>query len=77
MTDHICKPAMDLTFLRSGIVDALGLRGDIGRDMSNADLIAAVRKLRIAFDATSHALLEPILRDGRADVAEKAKETAR
>jgi len=50
MTDHICKPAVDLTFLRSGIIDALGIRGDVGRDMSNVDLIAAVRQLRYGRD---------------------------
>lgn len=67
MSDHLCKPAMDLTFVRSGIVDALGIRGDIGRDMSNADLIAAVRKLRMELEAMRCALIE----------TEKSKEAAR
>lgn len=50
MTDHACKPAVDLTFLRSGIIDALGIRGDVGRDLSNVDLIARVRSLRLDRD---------------------------
>lgn len=50
MTDHACKPSVDLTFLRSGIIDALGIRGDVGRDLSNVDLIARVRDLRLGRD---------------------------
>jgi hypothetical protein len=50
MTDHACKPSLDLTFLRSGIIDALGIRGDVGRDLTNTDLIAKVRGLRLDRD---------------------------
>lgn len=50
MTDHVCKPSFDLTFLRSGIIDALGIRGDVGRDLGNAELIARVRSLRFDRD---------------------------
>lgn len=67
MTDHTCKPAMDMTFLRAGIVDALGIRGDLGRDMTNAELIDAVRKLRLAFEAATDDIFTPVLRDVRGD----------
>ena len=66
MMDHACKPSFDLTFLRAGIVDALGIRGDVGRDLSNAELIAAVRTLRLDRDE-KRAALARALDDGIGD----------
>ena len=66
MTDLTCPTAFDLIFLRAGIIDALGLRGDVGRDLTNADLIAAVRALRLDRD-DKRAALARALDDGIGD----------